>query len=132
MRKAFLRLGSLMAALAVALGAFGAHTLKEILDPTDLATFQTGVQYHFYHSLALLGIGFLLHFGKKSRLNTAGWLFCLGIVFFSGSLYLLAVSKEMQLNLGFLGPVTPVGGLMFIGGWVMLFLSTYQESDKSK
>lgn len=130
MRKVFLRLGSLSAALAIAMGAFGAHTLKEIIMPEDLEVFKTGVQYHFYHSLGLLAIGFLLHFGKKSRLYIAGWLFFVGIIFFSGSLYILSVSEYLEISAKWIGPITPIGGLLFMAGWVYIFLSTFQDSTK--
>lgn len=127
MRKVFIRLGSLFAALAVGLGAFGAHTLAEHLTPKDLATFKTGVEYHFYHSFAILIVGVLLYYGKKSRLNIAGWLFLAGIILFSGSLYLLSVKETMNLSISWVGPITPIGGTLFLIGWGFLFASTFQE-----
>ncbi len=132
MRKNFLRMGSITAAIGVVLGAFGAHTLEAYLGPEEIETFNTGVRYQFYHSLAILLCGLLLHYGKKSRLHWAGWLFFAGILLFSGSLYFLSVQGTLSLNLSWLGPVTPLGGLSFIAGWVFLFLSTYQQGERKK
>ncbi len=132
MRKKFLRMGSIMALIAVVLGAFGAHILESYLTPEEIETFNTGVRYHFYHSFALLLCGVLLHYGKKSNINYAGWFFFGGILLFSGSLYFLSMQETLDLNLFWLGPVTPLGGLSFMIGWVLLFLSTYQTSERKK
>ena len=102
--------------LAVAFGAFGAHALKGRLDEYALGVFQTAVQYHFYHSLALLGVGILaLSQPQTVLLKTSGWMFLLGILVFSGSLYLLSVS-----GMRWLGAITPLGGLAFLAGWACL------------
>ena len=102
--------------IAVALGAFAAHGLKNMLSPDLLVTFQTGVQYHMYHALALFGIGILtLHFPNQTLLKTAGYLFLLGIVLFSGSLYVLALS-----GIRWLGAITPLGGVAFLAAWALL------------
>ncbi len=130
MRKTFLRLGSVLALVSVALGALGSHTLENYLEPEQLSTFETGVRYQFYHTFAILMIGVLLHFGKKSRLNIAGWLFFGGILLFSGSLYLLSIQDTLNLKLRWLGPVTPIGGLSFMAGWVFFLLSTFQHSER--
>ena len=114
----FLLLGSVNAGLAVILGAFGAHGLKAILEPSALSVFQTGTQYHFYHSLALLLVGILVFHFPGRRLIWAGYLFALGIVLFCGSLYGLSIFKWRVL-----GPVTPVGGLLFILGWGLMALN---------
>lgn len=132
MRKGFMRIGSITAGLSVILGAFAAHTLKEYLSPEQINTFETGVRYQFYHSFAILMVGILLHFRKKTRLNWAGWLFFGGIVLFSGSLYLLSVQETLSLNLGWIGPVTPIGGVLFIAGWVLFLLSTFQQGERKK
>lgn len=132
MRKSFLRAGSIFAGAAVILGAFGAHTLEEFLTVEQLETFDTGVRYHFYHSFAILLVALLLHYGKKSRLSIAGWLFSLGIVLFSGSLYLLAIQEALGISLSWLGPITPLGGTLFILGWGFLLASTYQENERKK
>ncbi|MEL7123252.1 MAG: DUF423 domain-containing protein, partial [Bacteroidota bacterium] len=132
MRKNFLRIGGILAALAVILGAFGAHTLEEAIAPDQLEIFKTGVTYQFYHSFAILIVAVLGHFGRKSRLVIAGWLFVGGIILFSGSLYLLAVREVMNLNVAWLGPITPVGGTLFIVGWVFFILATFQEGERKK
>jgi len=116
MAKLFITLASLSGMLAVLLGAFGAHALKGRLDAYALGVFETAVQYHFYHSLALLAVGVLaLQHPHAALLRSSGWLFLLGIVIFSGSLYLLGISGARWL-----GAVTPIGGLAFIAGWACL------------
>ncbi|WP_028962999.1 DUF423 domain-containing protein [Sulfobacillus thermosulfidooxidans] len=112
----FLVLGSVMALLSVALGAFGAHALKNRLDSTRLANYQTGVQYQMYHAGGLIVTGLLSHIIDQSTLLTwAGWLFLVGIVLFSGSLYILSISGQKRW-----GMVTPFGGLAFIIAWAFL------------
>ena len=102
--------------LAVALGAFGAHALKGKLDDYALGVFDTAVQYHFYHSFALLAVGVIaLSQPQTVMLKSSGWLFFIGILIFSGSLYLLSFS-----GIRWLGAITPLGGLAFIGGWACL------------
>tara|TARA_R110000823_G_scaffold119998_23_gene244644 strand:- start:18419 stop:18796 length:378 start_codon:yes stop_codon:yes gene_type:complete len=109
----FVTLASLSGMLAVAFGAFGAHALRNRLDDYALDVFATAVQYHFYHSLALLAVGIIaLQHPQTALLKSSGWLFLLGIVIFSGSLYLLSLT-----GLRWLGAVTPLGGLAFIAGW---------------
>ncbi len=128
MHKIFLIIGTVLAGLAVALGAFGAHGLKKLVTPDTVASYQTGVQYQFYHALALLFIGLLAERFSNSFLNYAGFLFIAGVVFFSGSLYLLVSFKAMNKVVpGFVGPVTPVGGLFFIAGWVMLLIAIMKK-----
>ncbi len=132
MRKVFLRLGAALAALGVALGAFGAHGLADVIEPEQIATFETGIRYHFIHTAALLIIGVLLYFRKTSLMLTAGWLFLGGIALFSGSLYLLALQDIFKLPVGLLGPLTPIGGVLFIAGWLVFFASTYQTNQLYK
>jgi uncharacterized membrane protein YgdD (TMEM256/DUF423 family) len=116
MAKLFITLASLSAMFAVAFGAFGAHALKARLDDYAMGVFQTAVQYHFYHSLALLGVGILaLSQPQTVMLKSSGWLFLIGIAVFSGSLYILSIT-----GLRWLGAITPLGGLAFIGGWACL------------
>ena len=116
MSKYFLILGSLNAAAAILLGAFGAHGLKSRLGPDMLAVYHTGVQYHFYHALGLILIGIIaLHLPASSALRWSGWTMLAGIILFSGSLYLLSVTQWRWL-----GMITPVGGLAFIGAWLVL------------
>jgi uncharacterized membrane protein YgdD (TMEM256/DUF423 family) len=117
MSQVFFLIASINGFLAVALGAFAAHALKNILDVQLLATFQTGVQYHMTHTLALLVVALLtLQFPQNTLLKVSGWLFILGIVFFSGSLYALSLS-----GIRWLGAITPIGGVLFLGGWGCLF-----------
>ena len=114
--KLFVSLGALAGALGVALGAFGAHALKARLSADMLAVWQTAVQYHLWHALGLLAVGLLApHLPGSGPLRLAGWLMLAGIVLFSGSLYLLAVS-----GVRWLGAVTPFGGACFIAGWFAL------------
>jgi len=115
MHKQFLTLGSILMALAVGLGAFGAHGLKNILSPEMISVFETGVTYHFYHALGLLALGIVAHFLPSSSLFTwSGWLMFAGIIIFSGSLYLLSISGTRWL-----GAITPIGGLCFIVAWLL-------------
>lgn len=120
-----------MALLAVALGAFGSHGLKSAVDAAGINTFEIGVRYQFYHAFALLVVGLLLYWRKNKLLTAAGWLFFTGILLFSGSLYLLAMSELLQLNTSVLGPVTPIGGVAFIAGWACFVLATFQKNEKS-
>jgi uncharacterized membrane protein YgdD (TMEM256/DUF423 family) len=113
MANLFISLASLSGLLAVAFGAFGAHALRGRLDDYAMGVFETAVQYHFYHSLALLAVG-VIALGQPQTvlLKSSGWLFLLGLILFSGSLYLLSLS-----GIKWLGAVTPLGGLAFIAGW---------------
>jgi uncharacterized membrane protein YgdD (TMEM256/DUF423 family) len=115
MGRALLALGAGLGCLGVALGAFGAHALKARLSP-DLATiYQTGVQYHLVHALAMVAVGLWLDRHPSNAAMAAGWLFAAGVVLFSGSLYALALSGVRAL-----GAVTPFGGVAFLAGWVAL------------
>lgn len=123
MQKLFLIVGSIAMALAVALGAFGAHGLKEILDNEMLDIFETGVKYHFYHALGLLVIGLVAPLmPDSSLLQWSGWLMVAGITIFSGSLYVLSIG-----GIKWLGAITPIGGLCFISAWVLLALATWHN-----
>ncbi|MEM6772631.1 MAG: DUF423 domain-containing protein [Bacteroidota bacterium] len=116
---------ALFGALAVALGAFGAHGLKELVGPEQLATFNTGVRYHFYHTLAMaIAFGLAQRTDlRANRLLQARWAWGIGILLFSGSLYLLTLEAQIGIPAKILGPITPIGGVFFIVGWVLLFLS---------
>lgn len=117
--RTFLLVGSILGFLAVALGAFGAHGLKQAISAESLAIFQTGVQYQALHALALLAIGAMFYaLPQPGKLKAAGWLFTAGVVVFSGSLYILAVT-----GVKWLGAITPLGGLCFLSGWVCLIWS---------
>ena len=116
-----LRWAALSGALAVGIGAFGAHGLKPHLSEYQISIFEKGGQYHFVHTLALLAVGILIErTGYATRLRWSARLFAAGIVFFSGSLYLLACRDLLPFPVGWAGPVTPLGGLCFIAGWVAL------------
>lgn len=132
MRKRFLRLGALLMIVAVILGAFGAHGLEGVITADKLESFETGVRYHFYHAFAILVLGVLFYFRKTSLMPTAGYLFLAGILLFSGSIYLLAVSDVFNLPEKVLGPITPIGGTLFIIGWIVFIVSTYQTNQLYK
>jgi uncharacterized membrane protein YgdD (TMEM256/DUF423 family) len=117
MDRTFLLIGALAGFLAVAFGAFGAHALRARLSPDMLAVFETGVRYQMYHALALLLVAAAAARFGGWMVTAAGWLFTLGIVLFSGSLYALALTGVTVL-----GAITPIGGLAFLGGWALLAL----------
>jgi uncharacterized membrane protein YgdD (TMEM256/DUF423 family) len=122
MAKHFLLIAGLSGLVAVILGAFGAHGLRGKITPELLAAFQTGVQYQFYHTLALLLVAvLLLRFPEFSSLHWVGLAFVAGLLLFSGSLYALALGGPRWL-----GPVTPLGGVCFIAGWLMLCVSAWR------
>lgn len=119
--KIFITLGSLLAFLSVAFGAFGAHVLKARLGDHYLSIFQTGVQYQMFHSLGLILIGILASSvirGSAGTLQWAGWLMVLGVVLFSGSLYALSISR-----VDVLGAITPFGGVAFLVSWALVILA---------
>lgn len=120
MNKTFLLIGALFAFLAVALGAFGAHGLRNRLSPDMLAVFETAVRYQMYHALALLLVGLMMGPMGGSLIRTAGWAFVLGIVLFSGSLYLLALTGTTTF-----GAITPIGGIAFLVGWGCLIVAGF-------
>ncbi|HJT51212.1 MAG TPA: DUF423 domain-containing protein [Nitrosospira sp.] len=114
--KIFLTLGAINAFLCVALGAFGAHALKQQLSAEMLAVYQTGVQYHFYHALGLIVVGLvLLNFPMSRFVAFSGWLMLAGIVLFCVSLYVLSLTGIRGL-----GVITPFGGIAFLTGWALL------------
>ena len=116
MAKFFITLASLSGMLAVVFGAFGAHALKGKLDDQALKVFETAVQYHFYHTFALLVVGVIaLNQPQTVLLKSSGWSFVIGILVFSGSLYLLSLT-----GVRWLGAITPLGGLALIAGWACL------------
>ena len=120
--------GALFAALGVILGAFGAHALKEVLSPELQQTFETGVKYQMYHSFALLVAGVAYQYQPGKMLKRATMCFIIGIILFSGSLYLLAALKAGgQVGLGGFGLITPIEGVFFIVGWLMLALLFLQK-----
>jgi uncharacterized membrane protein YgdD (TMEM256/DUF423 family) len=118
-----LGIGCLSAAIAVALGAFGAHGLRGRLVPDMLSTFEIGVRYQMYHALALLGVALAYARWPSASIAAAGWLFVAGTLVFSGSLYLLAVSGQRWL-----GAITPLGGAALIVGWLALAWGVWTRS----
>lgn len=106
----------------IALGALGAHALKEVLNPQQLSSFETGVRYQMYHALFLLAVGIL---DQQNLIRNTSWIngiTVVGIFFFSFSIYLLNLQDLFGVSLGFLGPVTPIGGLLLMSAWVLLLI----------
>ncbi|HRI26434.1 MAG TPA: DUF423 domain-containing protein [Chitinophagales bacterium] len=128
MQKQFLLAGAIFGAVAVVLGAFGAHGLKAKITPDQLQVFETGVKYLFYHAIALLATGFLYQKLPHTTTLYAGYAFIGGIVLFSGSLFLLSNKDWLGIaGWRWLGPITPLGGVMFITGWLMLAYSIWKN-----
>ena len=116
MSKLVIMLAGINGFLAVSLGAFAAHALRDRLSPELLNTFQTGVQYHMYHALALFGIGLMMiNFPASNILRVSAYLMLAGLVFFSGSLYLLSIT-----GIRWLGAITPIGGVFFLVAWAII------------
>ena len=125
MNNKLISIAALLAFLAVTLGAFGAHTLNELLTTEKLNSFETGVRYQFYHSLALLIIG--LNANKLNATALIGKFMLIGIVFFSFSIYLLSLQELIGINLSILGPITPIGGLLLMISWLILIFKNYKK-----
>ena len=127
MNKRIILTAAFFGALAVILGAFGAHTLKKIIDVNALEIWQKGVEYQFYHTFALLYLSTFARY-KNKLIGLAFLFFVLGILLFSGSLYLLALKDVYTSSIAaVIGPVTPIGGLCFILGWICLFLAALKD-----
>jgi uncharacterized membrane protein YgdD (TMEM256/DUF423 family) len=122
MDRIFFILGTGLAGLAVALGAFGAHGLRDRVEPAMLANFETGARYHMYHALALIAVAWAVQRWPATNLpEIAGWLFVAGIVLFAGSLYVMALTGQRWL-----GAVTPFGGFAFIVAWALLAYTAWR------
>ena len=123
MTSTFIVIAAINGFLGVALGAFAAHSLAAYFSdkPRLEANFKTGVQYHFYHAFALLAVAFAAKQFTSSLIPVAGWLFLLGIILFSGSLYILSLTGKRWL-----GAITPLGGVAFLAGWVCLAIGALQ------
>ncbi len=120
--KSLLISGSILMALAVAFGAFGAHVVQEMLSPDRFEVYQTAVEYHFYHALGLILLGGIsLHLPDSAMLRWSGRMLLAGILIFSGSLYLLTLTDT-----GWFGAITPIGGLAFIAGWLLLAIAVFK------
>ncbi|MFD3257771.1 DUF423 domain-containing protein [Paenibacillus lentus] len=127
MQRRIAGIGAIIMLLAVALGAFGAHVLEPVIQDS-IETYKTGVQYHMIHGIAMILVALAAGtWGDSNKLRWAARLFLIGIVLFSGSLYLLSVAGWRWL-----GPITPLGGVSFIAGWLMLALSAWGQTGKSK
>lgn len=121
MKQFVLVIASIYGMLSVVLGAFGAHAFKKILAPEKLISFDTGVRYQMYHAIVLLIIGLTLSF-TSSLEKWSAICFIIGVSLFSFSIYFLAFSEYWNVNLRFLGPITPIGGLFMITGWLLLVI----------
>ena len=127
MNNKLISIAALLAFLAVTLGAFSAHKLNELLTTEKLNSFETGVRYQFYHSLALLIIG--LNANKLNATALIGKFMLIGIVFFSFSIYLLSLQELIGINLSILGPITPFGGLLLMISWLILIFKNYKKTQ---
>jgi len=111
---------------AVILGAFGAHVLKEVLSENQLSSFQTGIRYQFFHGLAILILSLnKVHF--TNRLSNIIKIMSAGIILFSFSIYLLSIQDLIGFSMSFLGPITPIGGLLLITSWILIFFSIKKQ-----
>jgi uncharacterized membrane protein YgdD (TMEM256/DUF423 family) len=121
--------GLSFACLGVVIGAFAAHGLKPLLSLKEINNFETGVKYQFYHAFALVVLGLLgAHFPRQERLfKLAGFCFFIGIFLFSGSLYLLSTQSIFNITIPLLGPITPLGGLLLIFGWILTALGVFKK-----
>jgi uncharacterized membrane protein YgdD (TMEM256/DUF423 family) len=128
MQRKWMMLGAVLTMLSVAIGAFGAHMLKEKIGTDAIAVYETGVQYHMIHAIGLLIIGLTAgHLGPSTKLKWAARLLFIGIIIFSGSLYVLSIS-----GIKILGAITPIGGVAFIVGWLLLAIDVWQRGkDRS-
>ena len=122
MSRAWLTVGSILAALGVALGAFGAHGLKTRVSPDDLAIWETASRYHLIHAVGLIAVAWATERWPGGWTQASGWLLAVGVVVFSGSLYALVLTGQRWL-----GAVTPLGGLCFIAGWIALAVSAWRR-----
>jgi uncharacterized membrane protein YgdD (TMEM256/DUF423 family) len=128
MYKPALIAGILSGMLAVIIGAFGAHGIKPLVDAQYLAIYEKGVAYQFYHTFALLAAGILYSVYPAKSLQLANVFFIMGIAFFSGSLYAMALLKIKGMSIGPAGIITPIGGLFFIAGWISMLIAILKRS----
>ena len=128
MDKRILLVAAILGVTAIILGAFGAHALKKVLSVEQLTTFEVGVRYQMYHALFLLFVGTFAFLGEKER-SIIFYLTIVGVLFFSGSIYLLATNTITNLKTKFLGPITPIGGLFLVSAWVYLFYAVLSKKQ---
>ena len=130
MHRWFLVTASLIGALSVALGAFAAHTLRQAAPADVVASFETGVRYQFYHAFALLAVAILFEKYAGSLLQWAGNCFQVGIILFSGSLYVITALKVAEAKIPvWIGVLTPFGGLFFIAGWILMVIAFIRKPE---
>lgn len=128
MHRSFLIIASVLGALSVVLGAFGSHGLRKIVPPETVNTFETGVRYQFYHTFALFVVAVLFEKFSNGLILWSGYSFIIGIVLFSGSLYLLTLLKATEtVGVSKIGIVTPIGGLFFVLGWCLLLAGVWKK-----
>jgi uncharacterized membrane protein YgdD (TMEM256/DUF423 family) len=130
MRNKFIIIGSFFALTATIAGALGAHALKNIIPPSSLESFKTGVEYQMYHAIALIFTGILMYQNDKKKIRWVGYFFIAGIFFFSGSIYALSTSRVTGIDFSFLGPVTPIGGLLFMTGWILIIFNFIKNKNE--
>jgi uncharacterized membrane protein YgdD (TMEM256/DUF423 family) len=119
---------TILGAMAVIIGAFGAHYLKTIFTPVQLLSFETGVKYQFYHTMALAFTGILGTFIANKYCKIATWLFTIGTIFFSGSIYLLTLLASREIiGIKGLGIITPIGGILLVSAWIVLFFGILRK-----
>lgn len=128
MHRGFFKTACILGALSVALGAFGAHGLKNLLGAQQLVTFETAVRYQFYHVFALLFTAILYKEVRTKLVIAAGWCFISGIILFCGSLFMMICLQALDVaGFRWLGPITPLGGLAFIAGWILMLAASIKK-----
>jgi uncharacterized membrane protein YgdD (TMEM256/DUF423 family) len=127
MNRNILALAAILGVTGIILGAFGAHGLKQVLEPEQLTVFETGVKYQMYHALFLLFVG-ISPIAQKKAAVVIFWLTFFGVLLFSGSIYLLACDAVLPFSIKPIGFITPIGGLLLIGAWVVLFLQIMKRN----
>ena len=125
----FFKIGIILCTISVVLGAFSAHLLKDILSNNNLTSFKTGVRYQFLHGLITIILSLNFDKFKIKILIRSLWLFLIGIILFSFSIYILSIQTILEINLNILGPVTPIGGLILISAWINLLFSIRKKND---
>jgi len=130
MHKQLLIFGFINCLLAVILGAFAAHSLDGQISLKSINAFQTGVRYQFFHGIAICICAILFYLFQVKFYVVAARIHLIGIILFSGSLYILALKKIIPISVSWLGPVTPIGGLFFIAGWILLIIATINIKDE--
>lgn len=130
MHKTYIKTAAFLGSLTVAMGAFGAHKLKSLVAETVVNTYETAIKYQFYHVIALLIVGIVYGTFTNKLVKAAGVFFILGIIFFCGSLYVLTYKEALVLpSLKWVGPITPIGGLFFMIGWICLGIGIGKEKN---